>query len=228
MTKSVQAEFSAAKRGRLREARTSRGMKLERLAKQSGYGVSTISSVENGHHNPSARYVRRIAEILGVRAEWIETGKGKMIDEHRPPSRLWLPFPDNYVDQLKEIAEGLHDRAVEMEGESAELSKQARTFEEIMKMQNPRAAARAEEANGRVEKELTESETHDSIGGNVKAQLPSLLEQLRKATAEPGQKTALAKFLGAPLASVSRWLSGEREPGGETVLQMQAWLKRPK
>ncbi len=61
----------------------------------------------------------------------------------------------------------------------------------------------------------------------VKPQLPSLLDQLRKATAEPGMKTALAKFLGAPLASVSRWLSEDREPGGEIVLQMQAWLKLP-
>ena len=75
---------------------------------------------------------------------------------------------------------------------------------------------------------LTDTETSDLLAGNVKAQLPSLLEQLRKATAEPGKKTALAKFLRAPLASVSRWLSEKREPGGETVLQMQAWLKRPK
>ena len=76
-----------------------------------------------------------------------------------------------------------------------------------------------------VRNRLTDTES-SNIVSPVKAQLPSLLEQLKKATAEPGMKTELAKFLGAPLASISRWLSGEREPGGEIVLQMQAWLKR--
>lgn len=75
-------------------------------------------------------------------------------------------------------------------------------------------------------KDLTNAESSINFAP-VKAQLPNLLEELKHATAAPGKKTELAKFLGAPLASVSRWLSGEREPGGETVLKMQAWLKRP-
>lgn len=85
----------------------------------------------------------------------------------------------------------------------------------------------ARERGGRCKKNsLTHTES-SVIDASVKAQLPNLLEELKHATAAPGKKTELAKFLGAPLASVSRWLSGEREPGGETVLKMQAWLKRP-
>ncbi len=60
----------------------------------------------------------------------------------------------------------------------------------------------------------------------VKTQLPGLLERLKKATATPGKKTELAGFLKAPLASVSRWLSGEREPGGEVTLQLLHWVER--
>jgi hypothetical protein len=74
-------------------------------------------------------------------------------------------------------------------------------------------------------KDLTESETAPKHGGDVKAQLPELLERLKKATAQPGKKTALAKFLKAPLASVSRWLSGEREPGGEVTLKLLRWCE---
>jgi transcriptional regulator with XRE-family HTH domain len=79
-------------------------------------------------------------------------------------------------------------------------------------------------------KELTDAETSLRIP-QVKAQLPNLLERLKKATAETGKKSALAKFLSSalktnvPLASVSRWLSGEREPGGEVTLQLLKWVE---
>lgn len=75
---------------------------------------------------------------------------------------------------------------------------------------------------------LTDSATSPSFT-EVKAQLPSLLERLKKATAQKGKKSELAEYLqrvtkeNVPLASVSRWLSGEREPGGEIALQMDAW-----
>jgi transcriptional regulator with XRE-family HTH domain len=67
----------------------------------------------------------------------------------------------------------------------------------------------------------------------VKSQLKNLLADLNRLTREPGKKTKLADFLGAPLTSVSRWLSGEREPGGETTLRLLEWVlaeeaKQPK
>jgi transcriptional regulator with XRE-family HTH domain len=71
---------------------------------------------------------------------------------------------------------------------------------------------------------LTEAETHAKLPA-VKLQLKSLLADLNRVTKEPGMKTKLADFLGAPLASVSRWLSGEREPGGETTLKMLHWVQ---
>lgn len=78
-------------------------------------------------------------------------------------------------------------------------------------------------------RELTDTETPSKVLP-VKAQLPGLLERLKEATAGPGKKTELAEFLSkqmaakVPLASVSRWLSGEREPGGEVALQLDAWV----
>jgi hypothetical protein len=62
--------------------------------------------------------------------------------------------------------------------------------------------------------------------GSVKAQGPNLLERLKKATQERGKKSALAKFLGVPLVRVSQWLSGDREPGGETTLKMLHWVEQ--
>lgn len=226
----MQQVFSAAKRCRLREARERRQLTLESLAKESGYAVSTISSVENGHHNPSPRFVSRIAEVLGVRAEWIETGEGELINTGQPSTRVWTPIVDNYVEHMAEVADKLRDWAAEINAEAEGLDKHARDYEDFMRWrawQNAAAAFAAAE-DGR-EKTSESALTHTATAVtsvDVKAQLPILLEDLRQATAAPGKKTELAKFLGAPLASVSRWLAGEREPGGETVLKMQAWLKR--
>lgn len=61
---------------------------------------------------------------------------------------------------------------------------------------------------------------------SVKPQMPNFLDRLKKMTAERGKKTALAKFLGVPLASVSQWLSGDREPGGERTLRMLRWVEQ--
>ena len=73
--------------------------------------------------------------------------------------------------------------------------------------------------------DLTESEMSIKTD-DVKSLLPKLLERLKKASSEPGKKSELAKYLGVPLASVSRWLSGDREPGGEITLKMFHWVEQ--
>jgi len=60
----------------------------------------------------------------------------------------------------------------------------------------------------------------------VKAVLPSLLERLCKATAERGRKSELAAFLRVQLPSLSVWLSGKQQPGGETTLRLLQWVER--
>jgi DNA-binding transcriptional regulator YiaG len=72
---------------------------------------------------------------------------------------------------------------------------------------------------------LTEVATYEKLPADVKKQLPSLLERLNQATTETGKMSALAAYLKAPLASVSRWLSGKREPGGEITLRMLRWVE---
>jgi transcriptional regulator with XRE-family HTH domain len=73
-------------------------------------------------------------------------------------------------------------------------------------------------------KDLTDTQASGTLSA-VKPQLPDLVARLKSATEEPGKMTELAKAVGAPLASVSRWLSGKREPGGEATLQMLKWVE---
>jgi transcriptional regulator with XRE-family HTH domain len=59
----------------------------------------------------------------------------------------------------------------------------------------------------------------------VKSQLKTLLERVNGLISKGGKQTELADFLGATPASVSRWLSGKREPGGETTLRLLKWVE---
>ena len=54
--------------------------------------------------------------------------------------------------------------------------------------------------------------------------MPTLIERLRRATEKHGRKTELAAWLGAPQQSVTDWLSGRKEPAGETTLRLLAWV----
>lgn len=71
----------------------------------------------------------------------------------------------------------------------------------------------------------------DDVGkfGNISdvKSWPELRSQMVKATELRGQKSALAEFLGVPLASVSRWLGTEQEPGADIALKMLYWVKHP-
>ena len=59
--------------------------------------------------------------------------------------------------------------------------------------------------------------------------LPALLAELRDfIKARRGRANALSADLGAPQPTVSAWINGHREPGGEATLQLAAWLARAK
>jgi DNA-binding transcriptional regulator YiaG len=55
--------------------------------------------------------------------------------------------------------------------------------------------------------------------------MKALLARVRKATAERGEKSKLARSLGVSVANVSQWLSGDREPSGETTLKLLHWVE---
>lgn len=59
--------------------------------------------------------------------------------------------------------------------------------------------------------------------------LPVLLGELHAfCKAQKGRVNALAAALGTAQPTVSNWLRGVQEPGGEATLQMAAWLTREK
>ena len=59
----------------------------------------------------------------------------------------------------------------------------------------------------------------------MKTPLAQLRARLKRATGAKGMKTKLANFLGVPKPCISDWLSGKREPGGETTLRLLRWVE---
>ncbi|MBI2928048.1 MAG: helix-turn-helix transcriptional regulator [Verrucomicrobia bacterium] len=60
----------------------------------------------------------------------------------------------------------------------------------------------------------------------VQSTMRKLLERLNRATEPRGKKAQLARKLGVPRQCVSDWLSGKREPGGETTLRLLNWVEQ--
>jgi transcriptional regulator with XRE-family HTH domain len=138
----------------------------------------------------------------------------------------WIArLPDGYVapfrDQLWKAMESL---MTTLPGDPDDVV--ARRMDDLMwekiRMANARRVLVTKDSQRKM---LTKTESSEILPP-VKSQLKNLLADLNRLTKESGKKTELADYLGAPLASVSRWLSGEREPGGETTLKMLRWVQQ--
>ncbi len=80
-----------------------------------------------------------------------------------------------------------------------------------------------------LDEELTKSGlTERTESGNTQAvnALKSLLNRLNRVTSRRGMKAQLAKDLNIPPASLSMWLSGSREPGGDVTLRLLHWVEQ--
>ncbi|MCC6820607.1 MAG: helix-turn-helix transcriptional regulator [Verrucomicrobia subdivision 3 bacterium] len=77
-----------------------------------------------------------------------------------------------------------------------------------------------------VKKSLLDNITVIGKHSDVKLTMHALLARLNKATTQHGMKSKLAKYMGVPLPNVSQWLSGEREPAGETTLRLLTWVEQ--
>jgi transcriptional regulator with XRE-family HTH domain len=63
---------------RFKLAREQQRLTLQEVALMTGYSISTISGVENGHDQPSKRLRALLIDRLGLNESWLRTGKGEM------------------------------------------------------------------------------------------------------------------------------------------------------
>jgi transcriptional regulator with XRE-family HTH domain len=69
---------------RLRKAREQAGVTLAQLAERTGYAITTLSGVENGHDHPSERLLSRWIQALGIDESSLKTGEGELFAKAVP------------------------------------------------------------------------------------------------------------------------------------------------
>ena len=208
-------------------------MSLEEFAAPLDIGASYLGKLERGDStSPSVMLIDSICLNFYANRAWLLEGQGKpfLINEFNAiadsgefipspvPDRIWLPFSDNYIDQLKKLAAVFRDYSEQMGARADELEKQSRDFEAMQQEIRQRQARKLE---------LTETAT-PAIDDGMQGKWPALKKALQAKTETTG-KSALAKFLKVDLTRVSQWLTdadSQREPGAEYTLQMQDWLRR--
>lgn len=138
---------------------------------------------------------------------------------------MWISqIPDGYTgdftDRLIQFANKYLETLPEDPGELISLRSEALIWEKM------RSDVASRLAGGSVLKKCLTVVSESDNNQEVKPKLPTLLERLKKTTAQRGRKSELAKFLGVSLVQVSQWLSGDREPGGETTLRLLHWVEQ--
>lgn len=68
----------------LKQAREQAGVTLAQLAERTGYAVTTLSGVENGHDQPSKRLLSRWIQALAINESWLRTGEGEIFAKAVP------------------------------------------------------------------------------------------------------------------------------------------------
>lgn len=95
---------------RLKKARKYAGMTQLDLAKAIDAKQGAISDLENGRNNSSTKLVE-MAICTGVNAEWLSTGKGKMVAESKEcpiPSNInqLCMYPIYHYEQIEKVLKG--------------------------------------------------------------------------------------------------------------------------
>jgi transcriptional regulator with XRE-family HTH domain len=63
---------------RFKQVRKKLGLTLQDMVLMTGYSMSTISGVENGHNQPSRRLRQLLIDKLDINEGWLRTGRGSM------------------------------------------------------------------------------------------------------------------------------------------------------
>jgi transcriptional regulator with XRE-family HTH domain len=77
---------------RIKSLRIEKGLNQGELGKMLGLDQGTVSKMERGENDPTAKTLRLLRKIFGVTIDWILTGQG-----------LKQPLPLDIEDEMKEI-----------------------------------------------------------------------------------------------------------------------------
>jgi transcriptional regulator with XRE-family HTH domain len=232
--------------GRLRWLRGQRDVTLREFASRIGCDPSYLSKLEAGRATkPTLRFLVSVSAAFRVSADWLRTGEGDPFGDlmsDAPTKESLSGWSSERVARVMAVLDDLQvalapDRVLSLLLADKSLEGMRTFWNEVGGLGLPVTARLfwndafmnlQFQIMGREPREkrvLTDVTVTDNVSP-VKSTMANLLERLNKATSQRGMKSKLAKVMGVPLPNISQWLSGEREPGGETTLKLLHWVEQ--
>jgi transcriptional regulator with XRE-family HTH domain len=84
----------------------------------------------------------------------------------------------------------------------------------------------APQANENKSSSVLTALTPQCNSSTVQTEIAKMIQRLKKATEQRGQKASLARFMNVEPPRVSEWLSGGKEPSGDTTLRLLRWVEQ--
>lgn len=239
----------------LRAFRETLQISRSKFAVRIGFGSERIASYESGRAPLPYDVFRAVAKCYHINPRWLATGIGSprlpfpfddasilglvkprdlfsaVYDSHlKRQLQTEAAESSQHVDALEKKLHGLmgffDDCSISMSLREKWAKRLVNTLEKVRR-EAGRELKKRKSIREQIVKYSNLTDVSESVNiMSVKRQMPFFRDRLKKATAQRGNKTVLAKFLGVPLASVSQWLSGKREPGGEITLKMLRWVEQ--
>jgi len=230
---------------RLRWLRRFKELTLQEFASRVGCNAGYLSYLENGKaKNPSDRFIVSIVVDFRASGQWLRTGEGDPFWDATKDSNTRIALPNWSEKRLQRIMAVLHELPDALATDAVlghilrdeTLDSLRSIWTEIGNLQNIPVMARwfwndaftrcqADKLPGSLPKKEFDNVTVESNMGGVKSKISEtqkLRDDLKHATAKPGMKAKLARFMKVDPPRVSEWLSGQ-EPGGEYALKLRAW-----
>lgn len=180
---------------RLVEARVKSGVSLADLAEIIGVSPSTLSSLENGHHEPSQLLFNAVRLALAVNPRWIDHGEPPLFIDRDVMRHKFAQFMGSNVS------------FVDLGGAVTFTPKGDKIDVALSQQEVSIAAVKIAPQLPDLLKRLAK---HTSVRGK-KSELAAFIER--------------ATGKAVSISSVMRWLAGENEPGGEAALLMLKWVE---
>ncbi|MEI9863029.1 MAG: hypothetical protein WDN00_00415 [Limisphaerales bacterium] len=235
---------------RLRAFREALQIPRTKFALTIGFGGERIASYETGRVPLPYEVARSVMKHYRINLLWLATNEGmprlpitfeNEKSELAKPRALFSEFFDTHLAAdlqnkkhgigraLVLCEEWLSERLAILGDESIHASVKesvVKQLEPFIYKANAKLPRGLPIAIG-TDREINLTKEVTSLTSNsVTPVLPKLIKRLNDATKNRGSKSALAEWLGVHRQSVTDWLSGKQEPGGEITLRLLQWVEQ--
>lgn len=238
---------------RLREFRSTRGLTRSALARQVEANRFSLANVESGRAPLRFVLAYKVCSIFNLSIRWLAKGLPPKTPFMRIDETVLAAIDDRalltavYNEHLEKL---INERFSELgpatpgsltlDFKALGVSVSESYFQQVLALLRQRGDQMLDEHKLQFAHRLSDvafafwnvppkkefdSITVKSNTEGVKSEMQRLRDDLKRATAKPGMKAALARFMKVDPPRVSEWLAGQ-EPSGKYALKLRLWADK--